>query len=180
MSQPWSVVTTCNHGFMFVTHLLPHQAYTWSPRRRLHDNAGKWKQKDFVFVKQPFGASTQLRKREVNKGGVGNDYWTHVNLTREAWVTIIGSMWKASSTAILSSETTWLLAENTRRVRFWVFTRGKRSVFEVFVFKVSTLVSVFGSLRFACRFHRFGVNGKPKPREISSFLPNSIVVQTGP
>ena len=92
--------------------------------RRLHDNAVKRKRRVFIFVKQRFGASTRLRKREVDERSVCNDYWIHVKLMREAWVTINGSTWKAISTAILSSETTWLPAENAQRFRFWVFTRG--------------------------------------------------------
>ena len=60
-------------------------------RQCLHDNAVRWKRKDFVFVKQRFGTSTRLQKCEVNEGGVCNDYWIHMKLTREEWVTIIES-----------------------------------------------------------------------------------------
>ena len=41
-------------------------------RRCLHDNTVRRKQRDFVFVKQCFGASTGLQKRKVNEGGLCN------------------------------------------------------------------------------------------------------------
>ena len=48
--------------------------YIYGVRRRLHDNAVRRKRRYFVFVKQCFDASTQLRKHEVNEGGMCNDY----------------------------------------------------------------------------------------------------------
>ena len=109
-------------------------------------------------MKQRFRASTRLRKHEVTEGGVCNNYWIHVKLTREVWVTITESTWKASSTAILSSETTWLPAEYEWLFLFLGIYKRKTLLFEVSVFKVSTSLSVFRGLRFAWHSHCFGLS----------------------
>ena len=94
----------------------------------------------------------------------------------EAWVTNIESTGKASSMAILSNETTWLPAEYWQVLLFLGVHTRKMLIFKVFVLEVYTLVSIFKSFCFAWSFHRSGVNGKLKRKEIFSFSPNSVIV----
>ena len=49
-------------------------------------------------------------------------------------------------------------------------------VFPGSVFKVSTKVSVFKSLRIQARIHRIRVNERPKRRQMSPFLPEYVYV----
>ena len=129
-------------------------------RQHLHDNNVRWKWRDFIFCDAAFWCVYTTPKTEP----------------RGRRVTITEPMWKASSTAILSNENMWLQADYWRSFSFLDICTRKTPVFELSIFKLSILVSVFRSPHFSWRLHHFGVHGKLKQKEISSFSPNSVVV----